>query len=47
MKPLTTRWGRAMDPGDIKPEYPRPSLVRDSYISLNGEWEFRLDRAPA
>ena len=26
--------------GDVPwEEYPRPSLVRDSYISLNGEWE--------
>ena len=30
----------------IKPEYPRPRLRRDSYINLNGEWEFCLNRAP-
>lgn len=23
-------------------EYPRPQLVRDSYISLNGEWEYAI-----
>ena len=23
-------------------EYPRPQLVRDSYINLNGEWEFAI-----
>ena len=24
-------------------EYPRPNLVRDSYLNLNGEWEFEFD----
>ena len=23
-------------------EYPRPQLVRDSYICLNGEWEYAI-----
>ena len=29
----------------IKPEYPRPQLVRDSYINLNGIWEFEFDHS--
>lgn len=29
----------------IKPEYPRPQLVRQSYINLNGEWEFEIDNS--
>ncbi len=28
-----------------RPEYPRPQLVRDSFINLNGEWEFEIDNA--
>ena len=24
-------------------EYPRPNLVRDSYVCLNGEWDFAID----
>ena len=24
-------------------EYPRPDFVRDSFQSLNGEWEFAFD----
>ena len=28
-------------------EYPRPQLVRDSYISLNGEWEYAISKNPA
>lgn len=26
-----------------RPEYPRPQLVRDSWMNLNGEWEFLFD----
>ncbi len=36
---LLTRWGRALDPERVLPEYPRPQLVRDSYLNLNGPWE--------
>jgi len=24
-------------------EYPRPQLVRDNWINLNGKWRFRFD----
>lgn len=26
-----------------RPEYPRPQLVRDEWLNLNGEWEFEFD----
>lgn len=26
-----------------RPEYPRPQFVRDSFINLNGQWEFEFD----
>lgn len=28
-----------------RPEYPRPQLVRDAWLCLNGEWEFEIDCA--
>lgn len=28
-----------------KNDYPRPQFVRDSYLNLNGEWDFRFDDA--
>ncbi len=28
-----------------RPEYPRPQLRRDDWLSLNGEWEFEIDTA--
>ncbi len=26
-----------------RPEYPRPQLVRDSFVNLNGKWAFEID----
>ena len=28
------------------PEYPRPQLVRDSYLNLNGYWDFEISKTP-
>ena len=28
-----------------RPEYPRPQLVRDQWMNLNGKWEFEIDNA--
>lgn len=36
---VLTRWGRELDPDAVLPEHPRPQLVRDSYLNLNGRWE--------
>ncbi len=36
---LLTRWGRDLDPDHVLVEYPRPQLVRGSYLNLNGRWE--------
>jgi hypothetical protein len=36
---LLTPWGRAVDPGNVWPEYPRPQLVRERWQSLNGLWQ--------
>ena len=47
MADLLTRWGRELDPVNVLPEYPRPQLVRDSYLNLNGTWEHAVTRADA
>lgn len=26
-----------------RPEYPRPQFVRESWINLNGVWDFEID----
>ena len=37
---LTTRYSKKLDRLNPYPEYPRPSLVRNSFLSLNGIWDF-------
>ena len=28
-----------------RPEYPRPQMVRETWLNLNGEWEFEIDQS--
>lgn len=42
---LISRWGKELDRENILPEYPRPNLVRDSYLNLNGEWEYCISES--
>lgn len=44
---LTTSWGRAVTPENVWREYPRPQLVRDNWISLNGFWAYAIASAAA
>ena len=44
MKHLMTRWGKDIDKTKVLEEYPRPNLVRDSYLNLNGEWDYCINR---
>ena len=45
MKQLYTKWGKELDREHVLEEYPRPLMVRDSYINLNGEWECAFTKA--
>ena len=42
MKQLYTPWGETLGRSCPLPEYPRPQLVRDSYICLNGLWDYTV-----
>lgn len=42
LTPLSTVFGENLDKEHILPEYPRPQMVRDSYINLNGSWEYAI-----
>jgi hypothetical protein len=44
MKELFTRWGKNMDPEHVLEEYPRPLMRRDSYVCLNGMWDYAFTR---
>ena len=39
---LTTPWGERLDENRILTEYPRPQMRRDSYLNLNGRWEYAI-----
>ena len=40
--PLMTRWAVEVSPENALPEYPRPQLVREEWLNLNGLWEYAL-----
>jgi hypothetical protein len=40
--PLKTRWAKDVSPADVLPEYPRPQLVRNGWMNLNGLWELAI-----
>nr|WP_231706426.1 sugar-binding domain-containing protein [Arthrobacter sp. zg-Y40] len=42
---MLTAWGSALDPDAVLQEYPRPQLVRDSYLNLNGYWQYAVTPA--
>lgn len=41
---LSTKWSKSIDRENPLPEYPRPQFVRDSYISLNGTWNYTIKK---
>lgn len=42
---MYTRWGKTLDPHHPLPEYPRPQLVRDDWLNLNGIWQYSITEA--
>jgi len=44
MKQLLTPWGENIDKSKVLNEYPRPQMVRDSYLSLNGYWDYAISK---
>jgi len=39
---LRTRWAADVAPDRVLPEYPRPQMVRASWVNLNGPWDYAI-----
>ena len=39
---MLTRWGEALDKENVLQEYPRPQMKRDSFLNLNGLWNYAI-----
>jgi beta-galactosidase/beta-glucuronidase len=42
MKQLYTVWGEELEVNNVLSEYPRPTMVRESYLNLNGYWNYAI-----
>lgn len=40
--PLLTRWAKDVSPENVHPEYPRPQMVREQWLNLNGLWDYAI-----
>ncbi len=40
--PLSSRWAKDVSPSNTLSEYPRPQLVRDRWVNLNGLWDYAI-----
>ncbi len=39
---LMTRWAKDVSPDNVHTEYPRPQMVRQDWLNLNGLWEYAI-----
>lgn len=39
---IMTEWADQVDPDNVLPEYPRPQLVREQWVNLNGLWDYSV-----
>ena len=40
--PLMTKWAKDVSPEKVHPEYPRPQMVREDWLNLNGLWDYAI-----
>ncbi len=39
---ITTPWAEKVDPASPLPDYPRPQLVRETWLNINGLWDYSI-----
>jgi Glycosyl hydrolases family 2/Glycosyl hydrolases family 2, TIM barrel domain/Glycosyl hydrolases family 2, sugar binding domain len=40
--PIITSWGKNVTPDNVWKQYPRPQMVRENWINLNGLWDYTV-----
>lgn len=40
--PLLTKWASGITPENVWKEYPRPQIVREKWLNLNGLWDYAI-----
>jgi len=40
--PIYTKWTESVTPDNVWQEYPRPQLVREKWLNLNGLWDYAI-----
>lgn len=41
---MLTKYGKSFDENNVLPNYPRPQLRRNSYLNLNGYWDYTITK---
>ncbi|MCX6914011.1 MAG: beta galactosidase jelly roll domain-containing protein, partial [Verrucomicrobia bacterium] len=44
---MKTRWAKEVSPANAHPEYPRPQMVREEWLNLNGIWDLAISSKDA
>ena len=39
---ILTRWAQDVSPDSVHSEYPRPQMVREEWLNLNGLWDYAI-----
>ena len=39
---IMTRWAKDVSPENVWPQYPRPTMVRQEWLNLNGLWDYAI-----
>ena len=39
---ILTRWAEDVSPGSVHSKHPRPQMVREEWVNLNGLWDYAI-----